>query len=275
MRRLLRIAAAVGIAVALAAGAAAGDRTLAVYDPQHRPAAELLPLARVALGAEGEAMVDTGTNQLVLVGTRSALAETVELLRRQDRAPRVVVLRYESQRLDELEARGLRVDWSAGTGGVRVGNVQRPEGGDGVRARAFGVATERDGGLRGVLRVLEGRTGRIGGGTSVPVTRRSLLDADTTWVTAESGFEASPRILGDGRVLVELQPVESSVDARGRVRFSGAATTLTLRPGETVAIGAIDRSSTTRATGSRVLAASQETRETRILLLGVEVEGAD
>jgi type II secretory pathway component HofQ len=264
------------MAVTLAAGAAAGDRTLAVYDPQHRPAAELLPLARVALGAEGEAMVDAGTNQLVLVGTRSALAETVELLRKQDRAPRVVVLRYESQRLDELEGRGLRVDWSAGTGGVRIGNVQRRPASDvDVRARAFGVATEREGGLRGVVRVLEGRTGRIGGGTSVPVTRRSLLDVDTTWVTAESGFEARPRILGDGRVLVELQPVESSVDARGRVRFSGAATTLTLRPGETVAIGAIDRSSTTRATGSRVLAASQETRESRILLLGVEVEGAE
>ena len=76
-------------------------------------------------------------------------------------------------------------------------------------------------------------------------------------------------------MLVELQPVEASVDPRGRVRFSGAATTLTLRPGETVAIGGIDRSSTSHTTGSRVLSASQQTRESRVLLLGVEVEGGD
>ncbi len=261
----------VALALALASGAAAGDRTLAVYDPQHRPAAELLPLARVALGAEGEAMVDAGTNQLVLVGSETALAETLELLRKQDRAPRSVVLRYESERLDALEARGLRVDWSTGVGDVRVGNV-RPDVVDGVRISARGVTTETEGGFRGMLRVLEGRTGRIGTGASVPVTRRSLADVDTTWVTAGSGFEARPRILGDGRVLVELQPLESTVDAHGRVRFSGAATTVTLAPGETVAIGAIERGSTSRASGARVLAASQDARETRVLLLTAEVE---
>ena len=144
IRRALALA---GLAAFLAAGAGAGDRTLAVYDPQHRSAAELLPLARVALGGEGEAMVDAGTNQLVLVGNERALAETVALLRKQDRAPRSVVLRYESERLDSLEARGLRVDWNVDAGAVRVGNVRSDEVEDVPSLCGIGRAF-RDGGAR-------------------------------------------------------------------------------------------------------------------------------
>lgn len=272
------VAGALVLVLALAAGAPAapGDRTVKVYDPRHRPAEELLPLARAAIGAEGQALVDRGTNSLLLVGSDAALAETLELLHELDRALRTVVLRYESQRLDSLEARGIRIDWSAGTGDVRIGNAVFPEDRQGVRLRSFAVGTEREGGLAGVVRVLEGQRGRITTGRSVPVTRRSRWDVDTTWVTAESGFEARPRILDDGRVQVDLFPSEQSVDRRGELRFLDAATRVTVRPGETVVVGAVDRTSRTRASsGSRTYAADQKARMERVLLLSVRVEGGE
>ena len=272
--RISRLAAALALGLVLAApgAGAAGDRTLAVYDPRHRPAEELLPLARTALGERGEAMVDRGTGSLVLVAPEGALAEAVELLRRLDRAPRSVVLRYESRRLDQLEARGLRIDWSAGAGDLRVGSVIPPDDARGLRATGFAVGSEREGGLAGVVRVLEGRSGRIATGASAPLTRRSLLDVRTDWVTAASGFEARPRILGDGRVQVELRPGEASLDEGGGVRFTSAATTLTLRPGETVAIGSIERGDRRRLRGGRVTSAGQDERSSRVLLLTVQVE---
>ncbi len=257
---------------AVAAGAA--DRTLSVYEPRHRPAEELLPLARAGLGERGQAMLDAGTNSLLLVGPEGALAETVELLERLDRAPRTVVLRYASQRLDSLAARGIGVEWNVEAGDVRVGNVRVPAGEEGLRVQGFSVGTELEGGLGGVLRILEGRSGRIVTGRTVPVARRSRFDVDLAFVTAESGFEARPRILADGRVHVELMPMEADVNARGRVRFTGASTVVTVRPGETVAVGGIDRTNDVRREGGRVYEANQRADRERVLLLRVEIEDA-
>ena len=48
---------------------------------------ELLPLAEVAMGGEGSAALDSGTNSIVLMGPRSTVERTVSLLRQQDQGP--------------------------------------------------------------------------------------------------------------------------------------------------------------------------------------------
>ncbi len=232
---LIAIALALGVAsLALAAPQAE------VYRAQHRTADELLPYAEGALGSEGRVVVDAGTNSLVLLSERADLLRSaLALLASQDRALRTVVLEYASQRASELAAAGLRVDWGVAAGGLRIGNLIVPAGDSRVQVAGQAQSARATGSLSGTVRILEGHSGRIAAGESVPITTRARRTATTTLVSADSGFEAHARVLGDGRVQLELRPFEAQFQADGRIATSEAATTLVLTPGKTVVIGGI------------------------------------
>jgi len=257
--------------VSLAAARAEGP-TIEVYKAANRTAEELLPLAETAMGGEGSAALDSGTNSIVLMGPRSAVERTVALLRQQDQRRRTVVIRYQSKRVDELATEQIRVDWSAGSGSVRVGNVIFPGDRTGARVSGRALRSHGENTLAGTLRLLDGEVGHIGSGESVPVHERGVFRSSTTFVTAERGFTARPRILSQDRVQVEITPTDDSVDERGRVEFTGAATTVVVKPGETVALGGISRSSDGQRVGSRVITASEHAKDERVLLLTVDVE---
>jgi len=251
--------------VAVGAGA---QSSLRVYRPQHRPAEELAPLARTALGEGGRVSVDPGTNSLVLAGEEAALDEDIALLQRQDRNRRVVRLQYESRDLDELTAAGIHIDWHLGHGRIRVGNTRLPEGRAG--ARLYRSGDKRS--FEGSLRILEGETGTIGRGRQVPVRSRDLFgQATTVFSWAERGFTATPQVLGDGRIQVDIAPIDARVDDRGRTEFTRGATRVLLRPGETVAIGAVARDRDAGTTSGRAIS-TERGREERILLLTAELE---
>jgi hypothetical protein len=275
MTRIRRSCSAIGILVVtllcVAPGATHAERATQVYRPKHRLAQELLPVARAALGSEGSAVVDRGTNSLVLIGDASALASALALLEAQDQRQRTIVLRYESRGLSELEAQGYRVEWSVGAGGVRVGNVRLPRGESGARIRLRDQARSERSSFSGQLRLVDGGTGRISSGTEVPVTVRRGRRARTDLVVAESGFDATARVLGDGRVRVALAPFEGELAGRGSVDFTAAQTELELEPGQTVVIGELTRE---RSDARQEPAARDdvEEREERVLLLTATLE---
>jgi type II secretory pathway component GspD/PulD (secretin) len=254
------------------AAAWAQERAIEVYRAANRTAEELLPLAEAAMAGEGSAALDSGTNSIVLMGLPSAVERTVTLLRQQDQRRRTVVMRYESKRLDELAAAQIRVDWSAGGGSFRVGNVIFPGGRTGARVSGRALESHGESSLAGTLRLLDGEVGQIGTGRSVPVHTRGVFTSSTTFVTAERGFTARPRVLAEDRVQVEIAPTDDTVDDRGRVEFTGAATTVIVKPGETVALGGISRSGDEHRAGSRVITASERAKGERVLLLTVDVE---
>jgi type II secretory pathway component HofQ len=269
---------AVAAAVLTLAAAAAAD--MRVYEPRHRLAAELLPLAEVALAGEGSAAADPGTNSLVLLGPAPALARAVALLEQQDRALRNVVVHYESRRAVDLETQGIRVVWQASAGAARVGNVILPER-DSFVAVAPEAARDRGrGGTQGVLRILEGQTGRIAAGVEVPVTTRSIdrrgVRETTSFVTAASGFEVTPRPLADGRVHLEFAPFEerfgASLHTGPVVERSGAASNITVAPGETVALGGLARDASSRGEDAFSGGSDRTAREEQLLLVRVELE---
>ncbi len=247
-----------------------------VYRARSRPAAELLPLAETALAGEGRAVLDESTNALVLVGPPEAVARALALLRSQDVPLPTVLLQYEMQRSRDLSSRGIRVDWSAGAGSFRVGNVVLPGGASGVAVRPGGGELEAEEGLRGRLRVLSGHTGRITTGQDVPVTtvqrNRYRVTETTTLVPADSGFEVRPRVLGDGRVHLELHPFSARPLPGGAVARSGATTTIVVTPGTTVAVGGIGQSRDVQR--REPLRGSRDTRgsDERLLLIRVDVE---
>ena len=246
--------------------------TIEVYKAANRTAAELLPLAETAMAGEGSAALDSGTNSVVLMGPPAAVERTLALLRQQDQRRQTVVMRYESKRVDELASERIRVDWSAGSGSVRVGNVIFPGNRTGARVSGGALRSHGEGTLAGILRVMDGEVGHIGAGRSVPVHSRGRFTSSTTFVTAERGFTARPRILAQDRVQVEIAPTDDSVDDRGRVEFTGATTTVIVKPGETVALGGISRSSDEHSAGSRVITASESAKDERVLLLTVDIE---
>jgi type II secretory pathway component HofQ len=268
-----RNAIPVVVAVLLLAMAAAAERSVQVYEPKHRLAEDLLPLALTGLGDRGSATVDPSTNTLLLVGEPEAVRETVALLQMQDVRPRTVVIRHEIARTTDLERSGVRVAWNVGSNDVRVGNVVFPDGAARIAVGVGGQETERTERFTGTVRILEGSSGVIATGRSVPVQTRGRWHADTTLVTAESGFEATPRILGDGQVRIELVPTRAEVDARGNVAFIRAATVVMARPGETIAIGGSGAETNAARSGAWTGRGAESGRDSSVLLLTVEVEG--
>jgi len=233
-----------------------------VYHPRHRAGEDLRPLAEAALGPEGSVAVDGNTGALVLIGTAAAVGQALELLTLQDRPLRTVLIRHETRTLRGLEAAGYRVAWSAGGESLRVGNVEATRVGN-VEAARSGAAVvldahrgSGDGVQASSLRVLEGEWGRIAQGDEVVLPSGSHRYPDAVRVAADSGLEVRPRILGDGRVRLDLRSFQaqlrtqpSPVRSAASVAHEGAITTLVVTPGVPAVVGGIGRSGAS-STGS-------------------------
>jgi len=270
---VFRFAALLAALVCFAPAAHPAERKVQIYRPLTRTAAELLAPAQAALGAQGSATVDAGTNALVLIGDEQAVVAALGVLAQLDRPLPTIVLHYESERLADLTARGIQVAWSIGAGSFRVGNVYAPPGTDLVAIRPFADRTERRSRLAGMLRVQDGQVGRIETGTAVPIVHHvSPWESQVDLVDVSSGFEARPQLQGDGRVRVALQPFEGALERGGAIRSSGAATEVTVEPGETIAIGGLtqEREQRSRGLGG---AANEKGYEDWVLLLRAELEG--
>lgn len=264
----IRMAAALAaLLILLPALAASAERTIEIYRPKSRTAAELLPLAETALAGDGTATLDQGSNALLLVGPQARVEEAVATLNALDQRRVSVTIHFESRRRDEVKNSGIAIDWQTEAGPLRIGTVIVPSAPEGARLTASLLSRETAGGFSGSVRVLDGEIGRIGSGASVPVRSRFEIER----VEAERGLLARPRVLGDGRVQVEISPNEGQVDALGRVRFTSGATTVVVKPGDTTVIGGIERRSDVRTQGTRVLSSDLASDE-RLWLLRVETD---
>ena len=269
--RLAPLVVTLALALLCIAAPAHAERATHVYRAKHRPAQELLPIAQAGLGAEGSAVVDRGTNSLVLIGDPAAIEAALALLAAQDQRQRTIVLRYESRSLAELEASGVQIEWSVRTGGVRIGNARLPGGASGLSVRLRERSARETGSFSGQLRLVDGASGRISTGTEIPIAVRRRRGVTTELVRAESGFEARARVLGDGRVRVQLLPFETRPGAGGSLDFALAETELELASGETAVIGEI-ANRTSEQRGSPASRDDSDVSEERVLLLTATLE---
>jgi type II secretory pathway component GspD/PulD (secretin) len=154
-----------------------------------------------------------------------------------------------------------------------------------------GGAARRTSTFAGELRILDGQSGRIATGTEAPVTSRrirrtrhgAMIEESTQLANAESGFEATPRVLRDGRVELALRGFESSLRTRSSFTGSDAArpdgvidrasaeTRIVLAPGATVALGGITRAESAQH-GSFAGGGASDAAQERLLLVTVNVE---
>jgi type II secretory pathway component GspD/PulD (secretin) len=258
--------------------AAAASADVRVYPVKHRTAEELAPLVSSAVGADTRVVADRRTNALVLSGSARDVASALALLGTLDVRARTVLLRYEARSANELASAGVGVSWRAG-GALRIGDVRWPSGAAALAVDAETQASRSSGTTAGQLRIVEGGSGRIAAGTSLPITMRrvqrgsitEVVEEETRYVTAESGFEATPRVLGDGRVELALRPFDESLHSNGAIDHTGADTVLVLAPGSTVALGGIVRDESAQRGALSGAGASRASQES-LLLVTVEVE---
>ncbi len=265
------------VVIGLAAMAAA--QVVRVYEMRHRTAEELVPLVETAMTGEGRVSADRRTNSLVLSGSPRAVASALELLRSLDVRPRTVVLHYEARSSGELAAGGASVKWRVGAGSFRVADVSWPTGAAALAIDAESEASRRSSTLAGQLRILDGQTGQIATGASLPITTRRIqrsgrvevVEEATHYVSAQAGFEASPRVLRDGQVELALRPFDESLRPGGAIQRASADTVLVLTPGATVAIGGIVREQSSQR-GAFSGGGARGESEQSVLLVTVEVE---
>jgi hypothetical protein len=232
--------------VTLLAGAA-GERKVVLYRVEHRVAAELMPVAEAALGSAGSATLEAGTNAILLVGPERDVAATLEVLRIQDGALRQIVVRQEWVRISEIRAANVEIQWSVRSGEVRVGNIRAPKPENAAAMHAFAEFRSAHVKRAATLTSVEGASSRISTGTVVPYAAAPAGDpvsglrhpTGTTWVDVGTGFETRTRLLGNGRIRVELSPFASRLTPSGSIEGASAATTLELAPGEIRVLGGL------------------------------------
>ncbi len=267
------LALLLGALLAVAAPGAAGEGV--VVPLRHRAAAELVPLVEASLGEESRVVADPATNSLVLFAPAAEAEALRRLVERLDRPRHSVVVRVESRTERALRSAGWRVVWSGGealgTGRLTDSNGDVASGED-PRAPTRVLATGREDVFATSLRILDGETGRIESGRSVPITDRSLLGTTTTVVEASSGLLVSPTVVSDDRVRLELAPYAGELDERARTRTLRSATTVELSPGEIVVLGSLTDDLSRSGRGDTIRRGGGATRENTLWLISVDLD---
>jgi type II secretory pathway component HofQ len=115
-----------------------------------------------------------------------------------------------------------------------------------------------------------------------------VIEESTQYENAESGFEASPRVLRDGRVELALRTFHGSISTGDGIGIEGtdrhaslrpdgtidrasAETRLVLTPGATVALGGIARQENAQR-GALSAGGASGAAEESLLLVTVDVE---
>ncbi len=229
-------------------------REVAVYEPQHRVAAELAPYAEAVLAPEGSVRVDPRSDSLVLIGDEARVREALTLLRERDEPLRIIVIRSSQVREADLLEDGLRIEWQGSYGWIVIGSDYAAKNPTATIALEPGLrvdwsehAARHEHVFTSEVRVLEGSTGRISTGTAVPYA----VGDGTEYVSADSGIETTARMTGDGRVHVDLRPFQAQVGKDGAIAHGSAASSVVLAPGETVVWGGVQSYAQTES-GTRV-----------------------
>ena len=212
MRRLLGM---LSLWIALAAAVAGAQAAFRVYEPRSRTAEELAGLVAPLLGPEGAAIPDPHGGKLILQGDPAAIAAALEALRELDAPLRQYRVESQVTTRAALEGVGFSARGWVDAGGMRL-------------ARLAPVGAE--------LVVLEGGSAEVWTGES----RAVATALGPALVPARSGFRVRPHGLGSGEIELEIEPVVSELRGSNAIRETGGSTRVRVRPGETLAIAAID-----------------------------------
>jgi type II secretory pathway component GspD/PulD (secretin) len=216
---------------------------VAVIKVNYRSAAEILPQVQDLLSPEGKASVDTRTNSLIVVDTKESLTKIQAFVASMDQPAEQVKVRFRFQEQGVSTNRGVGASGTASGryGSVTVGGDRR----EGVHVRAQDRVVNRRGNTESFISVMSGSSAYLWVGKDVPFTERWVyfthryahIVETVNFQRVETGFEVLPIVAGN-TVQIQIIPRISSLEQGGRiVRFTEAATTLSVPKGQWVTFG--------------------------------------
>jgi type II secretory pathway component GspD/PulD (secretin) len=241
---------------------------LKIIDLKNRPAEEIIPVIKPMLKSN-DAITGTGF-QLFLRTDANTLEEVTRLLEVMDKAPRNLVIKVRNN--TDAESRNTDVNTSGNyevIDNVRVVVGDNPPREKGAKVRVNSTKNTSNSNAEHMIRVIEGGQAFITAGEIRPYEHRTIIrhhhgisvydSVDYQDVT--SGFYVTPRLLGNGRVSLQVQPHYRSVNENnsGSVDVQEADTTLDARLGEWIQIGGIDAN--TKSKDSGILSTSRNSSD--------------
>lgn len=214
---------------------------VAVIEVKYRRAAELEPIIKSLLSADGKVTVSQRTNSFVIVDSPEAIQRVHAYLERFDRAVEQVRINVRFHTDGEDNERTV-----AAGGRVSNDNVSIAAGGrkkDGVDVSVRDRRYRRQSYSKAFVVAMSGSPAYIRSGYQIPYNRSTTFHkrygpryGTVTWQNVESGFEVTPTIVGD-RVHLKIVP-RLSYDHRqdAVVRFFEARTEVTAEFGQWVEI---------------------------------------
>ena len=230
------------ILAAVLIGSVSPASEVAVIKVEHRWAAELVPIVKSMLSANGSVTVSERVNSLVIVDTPVAIERVQAYLKQFDRPVQQVRVHVRfhttgEDRDSEVSARG-RI--SNDTVSVAAGGKKK----DGVdisledRERRYKSDSEF------FVLAMSGSPAYIRAGKEIPYNQNSAFfrryapgGHTVTWQTVESGFEVTPTLAGDNAHLKIVPRIAYDDREDAVIRFFGARTELSVPLGRWVEIG--------------------------------------
>jgi type II secretory pathway component GspD/PulD (secretin) len=217
-------------------------REVAVIKVEHRWAAELVPIVKTMLSADGTVTVSKRVNSLVIVDTPEAIERVQAYLDRFDRPVEQVRIHVRfhtvgEDRNSEVSARG-RI--SNDNVSVAIGGKKK----DGVDISLEDREGRHKSDSEFFVVAMSGSPAYIRAGKEIPYHQNSAFfrrytpgGGTITWQTVESGFEVTPTLAGDNAYLKIVPRIAYDDRKDGVIRFFGAQTELTVPLGRWVEIG--------------------------------------
>jgi type II secretory pathway component GspD/PulD (secretin) len=216
---------------------------VAVIKVNYRSATDILPLVQNLLSSEGKASVDTRTNSLIVVDTKESLTKIQAFVTSMDQPAEQVKVRFRFQEQGSSTDRDISTSGrvSGEHGSVAIGRDRR----EGVHVRARDSVVNRRGNTESFISVMSGSSAYLWVGKEIPFTEQWVylthhyahVVETVNFQRVETGFEVLPIVAGNN-VQLEIIPRISSLERGGQVvRFTEAATTLSVPKGQWVTIG--------------------------------------
>ncbi len=215
---------------------------VAVIKVEHRWAAELAPIVKSLLSADGTLTVSDRVNALVIVDTPAAIQRVKAYLDRFDRPVEQVRIhvRFHTTREDRDSEGAVRGRISNDDVSVAVGGKKK----DGIDISAGDRVRRRAGNSEFFLVAMAGSPAYIRTGKEIPYDENTVFPRQyspgggtVTWQTVESGFEVTPTITGENAHLKIVPRLSYDDHQDAVIRFFGAQTELAVPLGRWVEIG--------------------------------------
>ncbi|BCB26871.1 hypothetical protein SKTS_17570 [Sulfurimicrobium lacus] len=249
---------------------ALAQQELEIIPLQHRAVEQVLPVIRPFVEAGG--MVSGMNNQIILRASRKNLEQIREIIANLDTPPRRLMISVSSDISQE----------SARQGAAVAGRIELGEGGGTrIRGRVYDTlsSTSRSGNQH--IQVVEGGSGYIAMGRSVPVPMRQVVLGPGGAIVSEgvvyrdigSGFHAVPRVAGD-TVTLEISPQFDAQErgAPGAATIQRLSTTVSGRLGEWIELGGSVQEEDSRERGYTSYGAGSQRDNRRVWLKVDEIK---